>query len=248
MLRDVKRYPDGLRVPAAALEKLIIDTLAARLRDETWLTSMVSQIDEASRINQVIDAASVLANEVEQQPIMKTGILNKLIRRIGVSTKTIKLQVDMVAVLKQLLPNGTDGTPPEVMEPVLEIAIAGQFIRCGKQVRLVIGNDDIVQAKPDDRLIQEVVRAQRWFDDLLNGRASSITELAKRDKCSASYISRKINLAFLAPDILQSIIAGTQPRSLTQERLSEHQQQLFMLHGRCPPTTRPSRHRPSEGR
>jgi len=221
MLRDVKSYPDGLRVPAADLEKLILGTLAARLRDETWLTALVSQVDEASRINQVIDAASVLASEVERQPIMKTEILNKLIRRIGVSTKTIKLQIDMVAVLKQLLPNRTDGTPPEIMEPVLEIAIAGQFIRCGKQVRLVIGNDDIDQAKPDDRLIREVVRAQRWFDDLLNGRASSITELAKRDKCSAPYISRKINLAFLAPDILQSIIAGTQPRSLTQERLKK---------------------------
>lgn len=221
MLRDVRNYPDGLRVPAADLEKLILDTLAARLRDETWLTAVVSQVDEASRIDQVIDAASVLANEVERQPIMKTGILNKLIRRIGVSTKTIKLQVDMVAVLKQLLPNGTDGKPPERMEPVLELAIAGQFIRCGKQVRLVIDNDDNDQAKPDDRLIQEVVRAQRWFDDLMNGRASSITELARRDKCSAPYISRKINLAFLAPDILQSIIAGTQPRSLTQERLKK---------------------------
>jgi hypothetical protein len=100
---------------------------------------------------------------------------------------------------------------------VLEIAIAGQFIDVA-QVRLVIGNDDIDQAKPTAASFRS--RPRPAVDDLLNGRASSITELA-RDKCSAPYISRKINLAFLAPDILQSIIAGTQPRSLTQERLKK---------------------------
>ena len=52
-------------------------------------------------------------------------------------------------------------------------------------------------------------------------RAASIAELAKRENCSAPHISLKISLTFLAPDIVQSIIDGTQPRMLTLERLKK---------------------------
>ena len=103
----------------------------------------------------------------------------------------------------------------------VDLIVSGQFLRCGKQVRLVLGNDDTDHQIPDERLIQEVVRARRWFDDLSNGRATSIAELAKRENCSAPYISLKISLTFLAPDIVQSIIDGTQPRVLTPELLKK---------------------------
>lgn len=88
-------------------------------------------------------------------------------------------------------------------------------------LRLVLGNDAADQGKPDERLIQEVVRARRWIDDLANGRANSIAELAKRDGCTAPYISLEISLAFLAPNIVQSIIDGSQPRSLPLQKLKK---------------------------
>jgi site-specific DNA recombinase len=37
----------------------------------------------------------------------------------------------------------------------------------------------------------------------------------------ASFVSRKISLSFLAPDIVQAILDGTQPTSLTPERLKK---------------------------
>lgn len=99
--------------------------------------------------------------------------------------------------------------------------IAGQFLRCRKEVRLVIGNDTDPHAKIDKRLVREIVQARQWFADLIAGRASGIADLARRSACNAAHVSRRISLAFLAPDITEMIVSGTQPLELTPERLKQ---------------------------
>jgi hypothetical protein len=46
-----------------------------------------------------------------------------------------------------------------------------------------------------------------------------MAEMALKEGKDKSYVSRVINLAFLAPDITESIITGRQPADLTAERL-----------------------------
>ena len=104
----------------------------------------------------------------------------------------------------------------EQSEPSSEITVFGQFIRRGKEVRLVIGQED---AKADSRLVREIVQARQWFDDLASLRVASIADLARISGVSAPYISRKISLTFLAPDIAEMIVTGTQPMRLTPEAL-----------------------------
>lgn len=56
---------------------------------------------------------------------------------------------------------------------------------------------------------------------LSSGEVPTIATLARAEGVSASYISLKISLAFLAPDIVETIIDGMQPMSLTPERLKK---------------------------
>lgn len=102
----------------------------------------------------------------------------------------------------------------------LEIDITSHLLRCGKQMRLVINETDTL-SEPDPRLIGEILRARRWFEALSSGTAPTIAALAKAEGVSASYVSLKISLAFLAPDIVEAIIDGNQPVSLTPERLKK---------------------------
>jgi hypothetical protein len=46
--------------------------------------------------------------------------------------------------------------------------------------------------------------------------------LAKREGVSPSYFTRLVRLSYLAPDIIQAILDGHQPRDLTPEKLLEH--------------------------
>jgi site-specific DNA recombinase len=72
---------------------------------------------------------------------------------------------------------------------------------------------------PDIHLIKLLIRADRLRDKLFNGDGSSIAELARRDAISDSSVTRHLRLTFLAPDIVQDILDGRHPPTLTAARL-----------------------------
>ena len=219
MVRDAKANPDGYRIPAADLERIVIQTVAARLRDRKWLSSVSNLQANVSGFGKLADSASIIAMEVDQQATRNSGILNKFMIRIDVSKKIIKLTIDAAALINLLVPAESSSHPLEPMKGphCVELTIAGQFLSCGKEVRLVIGNDD--KAKIDKRLLREIVQARQWFADLSSGRISSIADLSRKSGYNAAHVSRRISLAFLAPDVTHLIATGTQPLSLTPERL-----------------------------
>jgi ParB-like chromosome segregation protein Spo0J len=92
-----------------------------------------------------------------------------------------------------------------------------QMKRRGNEVRLVIG--DTSPARIDPTLIKAIARAHGWFQELVSGRAKSLAEIALREGIHKSDITKKLSLAFLAPDIIETIIAGQQPAELLTGRL-----------------------------
>ena len=98
--------------------------------------------------------------------------------------------------------------------------------RRGAETRLVFDgpSDGRPAANPDPALIKAVVRAHRWFDDLITGRAPSLVGIAKAEGLSDRYVGHVMPLAFLAPDIVEAILAGTQPIDLTAEKLIKQTQ------------------------
>lgn len=223
-IRDVNKDPNGFRVPASDLEKIVVQSLAGRLRDKIWLQSALSDHIELIHLQRLTDASSHFANEVERQLTENTGLTQNIVERIVVEKKSITIRIQPTRLAALLLGQemGTAGQTSvdngQIGQPI-EIKVSGQFIRCGKEVRLVIGNDDSNGASVNDRLLREIIQARRWFDDLANGRAASITELARSSGISAPYISKKISLAFLSPDITEMIVSGTQPIGLTPEAI-----------------------------
>jgi site-specific DNA recombinase len=61
----------------------------------------------------------------------------------------------------------------------------------------------------------------RWADDLLSGRAQSVDEIARRERVTARYVWRLLRLGFLAPPIVEAIVAGRQPADLTARALTQ---------------------------
>jgi hypothetical protein len=70
----------------------------------------------------------------------------------------------------------------------------------------------------DETLIKALVRAHRWRRRIESGRAKSITDLAEQEGVAVAYVCRLLPLTCLAPDIVQAILDGQQPKGL---RLAE---------------------------
>jgi hypothetical protein len=71
----------------------------------------------------------------------------------------------------------------------------------------------------DGAVVKAVVRAHRWRHMLESGEYSSSAELAKAEKVNDSYLSRILRLTLIAPDIIEAILAGRQPRTLQLDDL-----------------------------
>jgi hypothetical protein len=70
------------------------------------------------------------------------------------------------------------------------------------------------KATPDDTLLKGLARAHRWKRMLESGLVRSLNELAEAEKINPSYLTRIYRLTLLAPDIVEAILDGRQPRTL----------------------------------
>jgi hypothetical protein len=86
-----------------------------------------------------------------------------------------------------------------------------------KQILMPDGTPVSEQASPllDSPLVRSLARAFRWRRLLETGEYLTIDEIAKAERINASYVSRVLRLTLLAPGIVQAILDGKQPDSLT---------------------------------
>jgi hypothetical protein len=70
----------------------------------------------------------------------------------------------------------------------------------------------------DETLVKALVRAHRWRRKIESGQAKSVTDLAEQEGVTIAYVCRLLPLTCLAPDIVEAILDGRQPKGL---RLAE---------------------------
>lgn len=83
------------------------------------------------------------------------------------------------------------------------------------------GSDAWAPAKPrpDETLIRALARAHRWKRMLEEGRYRSVSELSEAEGINKGFVSRLLNLTLLAPDIVEAVLHGRQPKGMTLKEL-----------------------------
>jgi hypothetical protein len=76
------------------------------------------------------------------------------------------------------------------------------------------GAAPVPKPRRDDTLVKALVRAHRWRRRIENGRAKSVTDLAEQEGVTIAYVCRLLPLTCLAPDIVEAILDGRQPKGL----------------------------------
>ncbi|GAB4241639.1 MAG: hypothetical protein Kow0032_29600 [Methyloligellaceae bacterium] len=186
----------GWRLPAREIERIVNDAVTRLLADGAALADAVrEQGIAAEHIPDLLKAAS-----------RWRGRAADLIERVELTRDAIAIEVNMGALA------GETGISVRHLVPAL-------IRRRGVETKLVLEGRDSTTAKPDPALVKAVVRAHRWFDDLVCGDAQSLGEIAVKDGVSDRYVSHLLPLAFLAPDIVEAILAGAQPVTLIAEAL-----------------------------
>ena len=75
--------------------------------------------------------------------------------------------------------------------------------------------------RTDNTLVKALARAFRWKRMLESGEFASISELAEREGIAFTYMARLKRLSLLAPGIVDAIMDGRQPESVTLANLMD---------------------------
>ena len=191
----VSEQPDGtLRLPAVELERAVLDGINGLLRDESRVLGAMG-CAEATQCQLALRQAKAFV--IEERSVAK---LQEVLLRAAVLPDRLELQIRLPGVGQ-----------------VTAISVPTQRKRCGMAVRLIAKGPG--SREPDQKLVALVLRARSWFARLKSGKADSIEALAQAEGVTGSFVSRLLNVAFLAPDIVQRIAAGDHPPQLSAERL-----------------------------
>jgi DNA invertase Pin-like site-specific DNA recombinase len=201
----------GWRLPAVQIEKLVAAEAATMLAARG---SIAAVVEKAHLPVSTLPHAFASADRFRQKLLSDTDrgeVLAVLIDRIEVREDSIRLALNLGALLPE-----TEGNTSEL---ILVHEVPQQVKRRGVEMRLVLASGTAPVSRPDPVLLKVVARAYRCFDALITGRALSIAEVAHREAVDERYISNILPLAFLAPEIVEAIVRGTQPPDLTAKKL-----------------------------
>jgi DNA invertase Pin-like site-specific DNA recombinase len=90
--------------------------------------------------------------------------------------------------------------------------------RARKEI-IVPGGQNAPPRRVNHALILAIARAKSWMQGLRSGRCADTTDIARQFQLNDAHVRRILRFGFLAPDIVEAIIEGRQPRSLIVKRL-----------------------------
>jgi DNA invertase Pin-like site-specific DNA recombinase len=188
------------RLPAREIERIVSEAVEKLLSNQSELALLAreSGVEESTILELLANA-----HRWDGDPL-------KLVSRVDLGTEEIAILVDLRDLLR--------GDPKRIRH-----TIPTSIRRRGVETRLVLsGSQSKSKASGwDPALVKALARSRQWFDDLVSGRFRSLVEIAKAEGVTNRYVGRMLPLAFLAPDIISSVLTGTQPVQLTTEMLSK---------------------------
>jgi hypothetical protein len=211
----------GWRLPAQEIEDAVIRVLTDALTSPAMLLERFGTAGIPSdQTRKMLNRATRLAAALNRSPAQRAEVVRDLIEKVAIEENAITIRIRRSAL------SGGAVAPPSSESPsdsTIELTAAVALRRRGVEMRLMLPevttqND---RSRCDPTLIKAIARGHAWFEELAAGRARSLRELAERDGITRRYVRRLVDLAFLSPELVESILHGRQPVELTATRLTE---------------------------
>ena len=173
----------------------------------------------APHLNQSLNVARQLADTIRtSNSLQRRSLVTAVVSRITITSGTLVLKIRRCGLLQAIGVADVIVSSIDAAGDEHDIAVPFTLRRRGVEARLIVG--DGYHDKPvDPVLVATIAKAHAWFAELVSGDAISINDIAQQQSVPASEISRLLPLAFLAPDIVEAIMAGRQPTELTARHL-----------------------------
>lgn len=194
-----------MRIPAAELEQTVIHSLSGYLEEGT---ALLADFPEHSEPTQLLAKARSFSTQLHDSD---SHALRQLLKKVTVAPDQLRLEVELAPLMS---------TGSLAQSAVKVISVEAKLQRSGLALRLIVPRTQHTPGKPDPKLIRLITRSHDWAMRLISGRAKSIQEIAEAEEVTSTYVTRLAYVGLLAPDLIQAIVQGKQPPTLTAHTLA----------------------------
>ncbi len=192
----------GIRLPAREIESAVVERLVEAL-DNPFALAIEAGLDVAA--DQLLHSNERSYVAVARIRARDRASITALVRCVLILVDRVEIELH-TAALAELLQLPIDKHATDTCSLTLNIRVT----RTGRAVRLVQTSGAKVGASvANPTLVNLLVKAHRWWGELRVGQIT-IAELARREGVIKTYVSRVVRLAFLAPDVVEAMLAGRQ--------------------------------------
>ncbi len=194
-----RKHLDAWRLPADEIETLLIRLIGQHLGRPNPVPSLI----QGTSATEILQASEKLASlEVTQAGLA-------LVERVDLKPGSLTLQLD-----RHTLALALDCLLEQISPTALTVEAPFRMRRRGVELKLHLGD---APPEIDITLAQNIVKAQRWLKMIIQGK--TFAEIAAGEDVSKRRIQDVVDLALLAPDVLDAIAAGNQPDGLNTDYL-----------------------------
>jgi site-specific DNA recombinase len=219
-----------IRLPAREIECRVTERLLSFLKSDAEVFDRLGVPAESPAAGgRLVAAAKKLAGSWPSRRSNELrDLLVSFVRRAIIQENNIEVLLSR-ADLRQVLEQGDDFVPTGLDHPRKSVhpddlicsTIEVKLKRSGGEVHLVIPPhaSEMSPRQSNPSLTKAVARARSWYERVLEGKSSNQRSLTLHAGVTRRYVSKVFDCAFLAPDIVEAILEGRQPRDLTFKKL-----------------------------
>jgi hypothetical protein len=198
-----------VRLPAGEIDAAVRNAIAGYLADSSLIRELASGSD-AARLAPLIRYCQALAATVTSASTAELRhLLQRLACAVTVGNDSISVSISAIQLFLAAGISEHDAGP-------IVLAIPLQQTSFGQELRLRLDPPSGSTLKPDDRLVDLVVRSFAARDQLLEMEEGKV---AAMPLTRYRHLERIARLAYLDPAIIAAILDGTQPRQLQARTL-----------------------------
>jgi site-specific DNA recombinase len=214
LVRGPAENVDGAwRLPATEIEAAVASEAARIFEDPATVAGLIKSASVDRRQAQTLVQRLQSCAERLKDENQRVAALAEAVQRVEIAGEKISIELNVTTVVPEI----TFDETARVIRGETDLELKRQ----GVETRLVIGGIEHRPMAADLALIRLLSRALSWWNSIESGEVS-IDHIAKREKITKRYVRDNLQLAFLAPEIVEAVVLGRQVETIHWDTLMGH--------------------------